>query len=257
MQQKSPSPLSRGLFLIFKFFFSFRYKRVKIADPEQLETKNTIIIANHAQLNGPIIAQLCLPDNIYIWANGQMVKPRDVPKYAMDDFFPYKKGWTRIFYKIASYLLAPLLPCVMANGRVIPVYHDIRMAATVKNTIKRLSEGKNVMIFPECHEKKNNIVNCFREQFVDVASLYYKRTGEKIRFLPMYIAPKLDLCCFGKSTIFDPEEELAAERSRIAEHLSQEITRIARQLPEHKVIPFDNISHREYITNKDVDLIPK
>lgn len=256
MGAKKASLPSKILFKTLKFFAKIKYRNMEIVGIEKIQKPGTIIVANHAQLNGPIIAELFMPENCYIWANGQMTDFKEVPSYAMEDFFPYKKGWRRIFFKIASYLMAPILPCIMKNARAIPVYHDIRLAATIKNTVKKLSLGNNILIFPEKHEKQNNIVNQFREHFVDVARIYHKRTGKSLRFVPMYIAPKLDVCLFGDEIVFNPNEEIAIERHKICQHLTEEITRIGRKMPNHTVIPFDNISRKDYISNKDVNQVP-
>ena len=256
MSDKKTSLFSKAVFGIFSFFAKIKYRRVKIHNASLLDEENTIVIANHAQLNGPIIAQLHLDERYHIWANWQMFFLREVPSYTMRDFFPYKSGWTRPFYKIASYLLAPLMPCMMKNARAVPVYHDVRMASTVKNTLRLLSEGRGIVIFPEKHERHNNILNAFESQFVNLAKVYYRRTGERIRFLPMYIAPDLDGCYFGDAVYYDPDSDIEAERQRISAHLSGEITRVARELPLHTVIPFDNISSRRYLSNKDTDKLP-
>lgn len=255
MQKKRTSLPSKFVFKILKFFVSIKYRKIKIDGLEDLPECDTIIVANHAQLNGPIIAELFMPENCYIWANGQMTDFREVPSYAMEDFFPYKKGWKRVFYKIASYLMAPLLPCIIKNARAIPVYHDIRLASTIKNTIRKLSAGKIILIFPEKHEKRNNIINQFREHFVDVARIYHRRTGKTISFIPMYIAPKLNYCCFGKKILFDPNADISFERHRITEFLEEEITSLGRSMPDHIVIPFDNISRGQYVSNKETNHI--
>lgn len=256
MQNKKTSLLSKAIFRIFRFFAKIAYRKTKIIGIENIPSSNTVIVANHAQLNGPIIAELFMPEDCYIWANGQMVNFREVPSYAMEDFFPFKKGLQRPVFKLASYILAPLLPCIINNARVIPVYHDARIASTFRTTVKMLSKGKNILIFPECHEKCNNIINCLRDNFVDVARLYYKRTGIALRFVPMYISPELDRCYFGEGINYDPSSDAVGERHRITEHLAAEITRIGRSLPEHTVVPFDNISRKKYISNKAFDSIP-
>ncbi len=257
MYDKKTSFLSKTVYKIFELSARIRYRRTKIVNSEAMQEKNTIIIANHAQLNGPIMSHLFLPENYYIWANGQMFEMAEVPSYAMDDFFPYKRGWSRPFYKIASYLLAPLMPCIMENSRTVPVYHDARMASTVKRTIRLLAKGNNIVIFPEKHEKRNSIINMFRDQFVDIARLYYRRTGELIRFQPMYIAPTLNCCYMGDPICYNPNSDIESERCRISEYLAGEITKIGRSLPEHTVVPFDNISRKEYISNKETEMLKK
>ena len=256
MQSKKTSLPSRVVFKTFNFTGKIAYRKTKIIGIENIPAENTVIVANHAQLNGPIIAQLFMPENCYIWANGQMFDPRDVPSYAMEDFFPFKNKVQRPIFRVASYILAPLMPCIIKNARAIPVYHDARIVSTFKRTIKMLSEGRNILIFPECHEKCNNIINRFRDNFVDVARLYYKRTGSLLKFVPMYIAPNLHRCYFGREIDYNPLSEAVEERHRITEHLASEITRLGRSLPEHTVIPFDNISSKKYISNKAFDSLP-
>ena len=52
---------------------------------------------------------------------------------------------------------------------------------TFKNTVKKLQEGKSVVIFPEHDVKHNHIVYEFQDKFIDIAKLYYKRTGIVLR----------------------------------------------------------------------------
>ena len=93
-----------------------------------------------------------------------------------------------------------------------------------------------MVIFPEHDVKHNHIVYDFQDKFIDIAKLYYKKTGTAIAFVPMYIAPKLKKLCLGKPIRFDPEETMENERSRICNYLMEEITALAERLPEHTVI---------------------
>ena len=256
-KRRKSSVISRVVFRIFKFFARLFYKKTEIIGLDKAHTNDVIFVANHAQLNGPIIGELFMPENCYIWANGQMVRAREVPKYAMEDFFPYKRGLTRPFYKLASYLLAPLLPCIINNARAIPVFRDARIVSTLKNTVRHLSEGNTILIFPECHEKRNNIVNEFQKNFVEVARLYHRRFKRTISFVPMYIAPDLGKVYVGEGISFDPLSDPSCEKERIVNYLMSSITAMGRSLPEHTVVPFDNISRKQYITNKNVDALPE
>ena len=116
-------------------------------------------------------------------------------------------------------------------------------------TVKRLAEGANVVIFPEHNVPHNHIINDFQKRFIDVAKLYHKRTGKAVSFVPMYIAPKLKKMYLGKPVRFSPDEPLEEERIRICNYLMEEITSIARSLPEHTVIPYQNIPRKNYPKN--------
>jgi hypothetical protein len=95
------------------------------------------------------------------------------------------------------------------------------------------------------------------EFFVDVAKLYYKKTKVELTFVPMYIAPKLNTMYIGKGICYNSENNIEEERTRICAYLSNEITKIARNLPEHIVVPYRNIPKKYYLTNKDITEVPK
>ena len=117
--------------------------------------------------------------------------------------------------------------------------------------MQRLQEGNHLIIFPEKDEHYNNIVYEFQDRFIDLARMYYRRTGTALQFVPMYIAPALKTTYLGKPVTFDPAAKIDDERERIASYLKEEITRIARDLPEHTVVPYRNIPKRLWPKNTD------
>ena len=225
------------------------YPKMEICGIENLSGEPVIIAANHTQMNGPIACELNFPENRYTWCAGQMMKLKEVPAYAYQDFWSQKPKAVRWFYRLASYAIAPLSVIVFNNANTIPVYRDVRILTTLRTTMNRLVEGANVVIFPEYDEKFNNILYQFQEGFVDVARLYYKKTGKELCFVPMYIAPKLKQMHIGKPIRFCAETPIEQERKRICDYLMQEITSIAVSLPPHTVIPYRNIPKRDYPTN--------
>ena len=173
-----------------------------------------------------------------------------VPEYAFRDFWSQKPKWTHPFYKLLSYIIAPVSVCVFSNARTIGVYHDTRILSTFKSTVKMLQEGKSVVIFPEQDVKHNHIVYDFQDKFIDIAKLYYKKTGKELSFVPMYIAPKLKKLCLGRPVTFNAAEAMDTQRSRICTYLMDEITAIAEALPEHTVVPYRNIRKKDYPSNR-------
>ena len=182
---------------------------------------------------------------------------KEVPAYAFRDFWSQKPKWTHPFYRCLSYLIAPLAACIFTNARTVAVYRDNRALSTFKESVRHLSAGHNLLIFPEKDEKFNHILYRFQENFIDVAKLYYKKSGVPLTFVPMYIAPKLRSAYLGTPTVFDPTAEISEERHRIASYLAKEITRLACGLPRHTVVPYRNIKKSHYLTNQDVTEVPK
>ena len=245
MSQQKKSVVFRFIKWCVKVF----YPKTHVEGVGNLPDEPVIIVGNHCQMNGPIVGELYVPGEPYIWCAGEMMHAADVPEYAFRDFWSQKPRWTHPFYKLLSYIITPLSVCIFNNARTIGVYHDARILSTFKNTVKKLEEGKSVVIFPEHDVKHNHIVYDFQDKFIDIAKLYYKKTGKELQFVPMYIAPKLKKICLCKPIRFNAAESMAAERSRICHYLMDEITAVAESLPEHTVIPYRNIPKKYYPSN--------
>lgn len=252
MQEKQISPAYR----VIKWFIKQGYPQMDVSGIENLPDEAAVIVANHAQMNGPIACELYFPGNRYTWCAGQMMHLNDVPAYAYADFWSQKPKYSRWFYKVLSYLIAPLSVCVFNNADTIGVYRDSRIISTFKNTVNKLQEGANIIIFPEHDVKHNHIIYDFQDRFIDVARLYYKRTGKELHFVPMYIAPKLRKMYLGKPIQFRASEPIDSERRRICDYLMEEITEIACHLPEHTVIPYRNIPKKDYPSNIPKEAYP-
>lgn len=241
---------SYPIYLVIKTLVRLFYPKMQVVGDENLPNTPSLIVGNHTQMNGPIACELYFPGNHYTWCAGQMMHMKEVPAYAYQDFWSGKPKATRWLYKLLSYLIAPVSVCVFNNANTIGVYRDGRGLSTFKNTVKRLSEGANVVIFPESGAEYNHIVTQFQDKFVDVARLYYKKTGQAVPFVPLYIAPKLKTMYIGKPIIFDPNAPIEEERRRLCDYLMSQITAMAVSLPEHTVVPYRNIPKKYYPSNK-------
>lgn len=237
------------LFKAIKRIVLLFYPKIEVVGTENLPDEASVIVGNHSQMHGPIACELYFPGKRYIWCAGQMMHLKDVPTYAYQDFWSGKPKYTRWFYKLLSYIIAPLSVVVFNNAHTIGVYRDNRILSTFKNTVNGLQEGANVVIFPEHDVEYNHILCEFQDRFIDIARLYYKRTGMELSFVPMYIAPYLNKMYLGKPVRFCASKPIEQERKRICDCLMSEITEIACNLPRHTVVPYRNIRKKYYSFN--------
>ena len=244
----------RWLYLAIKWCVKTVYPKIRVEGLENLPEDGAIIVGNHCKMNGPISSELYAPGKHYTWCAGEMMELKAVPEYAYEDFWSGKPKWCRPFYKLLSYLIAPLSVCVFNNAETIGVYHDARIISTFRQTVKALQEGANVVIFPEHNEPYDHIICRFQEKFIDVAKLCYKRTGKAVSFVPMYLAPALKTMYLGKPVVFRPEAPMEEERTRIAGELMAAVSSMAQSLPRHRVIPYKNVPKKQHPYNIAPDM---
>ena len=246
---KKKNGFSYICYRIIRFLVWVFYPKITVEGLDNLPDEPCVVVGNHTQMNGPICGEIYFPGKRKIWCAHQMMYIKEVPQYAFTDFWSGKPKGTHWFYRILSYLIAPISACVFTNANTIPVFRDNRLLATFKQTVSALEENANVIIFPECYEPHNHIIYQFQDRFIDVAKLYYKRTGKALPFVPLYIAPKLKKMYLGKPVYFSPDMPMEEQRQKICSYLMDEITRIAVNLPRHIVVPYPNIAKREYNVN--------
>lgn len=247
-QRKKP-----WLFRAIRYVISVLYPRMEVVGLDKLSDEPCIIVGNHAQLHGPIACELYLAEDCFIWCAAPMMKLKEVPAYAYKDFWSQKPKALRPFFKVLSYIIAPLSVLIFNNARTVAVYRDNRVLSTFKESVSKLKDGKRIVIFPE-HDKAHNRILCdFQEGFVDLAALYYRRTGKELAFVPLYIAPDLKKMYLGDPIPFSGETPIAQERRRICDGMMKAITDMAEGLPEHTVIPYLNIPKRLYPKNRKTE----
>lgn len=242
--------LSRGVYRVIRALVKLCYPKCRVEGLEHLPDGGCIVVGNHAKMNGPILSELYIPGDRAIWTAGEMFHLKEVPAYAYADFWSGKPKHSRPFYRMLSCLIAPLSVCVFNNAHTIPVYHDARILSTFRETIARLKDGARIIIFPEHGVKHDHIVNEFQERFVEVAALYHRRTGQRLAFVPMYVAPALHAAFLAKPVWYDPSADKRAEQHRIAAVLMDRIRETAEALPPHTVVPYDNVPKHQYPKNR-------
>ncbi len=239
------------LYKVVKWFVWLFSPKFKVDGAESLPNEPALIVGNHTQMYGPIACEFYTPGKHYTWCAGEMMNIKTVPKYAFRDFWSQKPKYTHPFYKALSYIIAPLASLIFNNANTIAVFRDTRILSTFKSTVNKLKDGANVVVFPEQDVKYNNIIYDFQDKFIDIARLYYKKTGKSLYFVPLYIAPNLKKMCIGKPIQFDSTADIDSERDRICKYLMSQITDIARSLPLHTVVPYRNIPKKFYPKNKE------
>ena len=214
------------------------YRKYSAEGLDKLPEEAVILVGNHSQAHGPLVGELRLPFPRKTWCASEMMERSQVADYAFRDFWSQNPKWTHPFYKALAHAIVPLSVLLFNHAETIPVYRDSRVLSTFRATIQSLEAGTSVLIFPEHDQRCNHILDDFQDHFIDVAKLYYRRSGKALAFVPLYICPALRKLCFGAPVRYDPAAPIAAERARIKAELTRRITELADSLPPHRVVPY-------------------
>ncbi len=224
----------------------------KIEGAENLPDGPAIVIGNHSQAFGPIAAELYFPKKHYTWCISDMMEKDCVADYAYSDFWSRKPVLIRPVFRLFSYMLPRVSEIVFTNADTLPVYRDKRIMKTFQLSAEKLEEGSAVVIFPEEYAEYNNIVHRFQRGFVHVAKYYYRQTKKPVPFVPMYVCPELGKLVFGEPIWYSPELSSDKEAERICTYLQDAISELAYALPRHHVVPYPNVSKRNYPVNERI-----
>ena len=216
----------------------FFYRKYRCVGAEQIPDEAVIFVGNHSQAHGPLAGEFYMPVPRKTWCASQMMERKEVAAYAYQDFWAQNPKWTLWFYKGLSHAIVPLSVLLFNHAETIPVYRDSRVLSTFRATVQALEAGTSVLIFPEKNGTHNNILYEFQDHFIDVAKLWYKRTGKALAFVPLYVCPARKTLNFGEAVRFDPAAPMDAERERICNTLKARIRAMAEALPRHRVVPY-------------------
>lgn len=232
------------LYLLLLNLAKLVYKKRKLINFNSSQV--CIYVGNHCQLHSPIDFELSFPQKKKIWCISEVMNFRSAPNYMVNELTKHKGKKVRWFYKMLSYFFCPLLTFILNNADTIPVYKDSRISQTFNSSLNALEKGESIIIFPECHKKYNNIICEFEKNFVFLAKLFYKKTGKSICFIPFYNSPKLKTIIFGSPIEYNPKVNLNEQKQSICTYLMESITSLARSLPTHTVIPYENVNKKFY-----------
>lgn len=238
------------IYLVIKRIVAMVTPVFKTEDEANIPDGPVIVVGNHSQAYGPIAVELYFPRKHYTWCISDMMEKDRVADYAYTDFWSKKPAPFRQFFRLLSYLLPTLSEIIFTNADTIPVYRDKRIMKTFQISCEKLQNGASVVIFPEEYTEYNNIVHRFQRGFVHVAKYYHRQTKKPVPFVPMYVCPELKKMVFGEPIWYDPTNKSDEESERICSYLQDHISEMAYKMPRHHVVPYPNVSKKNYPVNE-------
>lgn len=209
-----------------------RHKMVHLDHIRQDSDNPLVFLGNHAEIYGPIASALCFPVPVRFWVISHMMgRSGDVREYLYENTFS-KKTFLPVFVrKLLARLMGWLSVNVMCGLNSIPVYRDspMKLRMTLRKSVEALENGDNLMIFPEHPDGKyvKGSVSEFSPGFLMLAEAWWKKTGKKLRILPVFANRTERTFTFGEEICYEPANGFAAEQERILKEARNQMLRMA------------------------------
>ncbi len=216
-------------------FHRIRGKENVPNDPE----RSMIFVCNHGEIYGPIVTNLYVPFSFRPWVISEMMDVNAIATRCAEGTFTLWNLPAKWRMPIAR-AVAPFMAWIMRSVDAIPVYYQepAKLRQTFRESISAMEAGDNILLFPENsddtpdHHYKVSGVSHFFTGFTMLGPMYYRKTGKRAIFVPIYADKKKRILTFGQATEYDPDNEPDAERDRLCEHLRGEMLKFAGEEDE-------------------------
>lgn len=209
-----------------------RHKMVNLDHVITDESNPIVFLGNHAEIYGPIASALCFPIPVRFWVISRMMfYKKDVRAYLYENTFS-KKTFLPVFVrKLLAWYLGWLSVNIMNSLRAIPVYRDspMQLRQTLRESVEALEHGENLMIFPEHPEGKyvKGGISELSPGFIMLAEAWWKKSGKKLRFMPVYANREKRTFTFGNEIVYEPVNGFASEQERVLKEAYEQLVSLS------------------------------
>lgn len=191
-----------------------------------------IYTANHLGATGPIAVILSLPVRLYPWARAENTDLARAPLYLYDDFVhPTLHVNGRAGLALAAAIARLAVPLINGLGAIPMEGSERQHVAAFRRSLALLSEGKNVLIFPEDRDLPPDAetgIHGFRCGFSQLCAMFERTTGRRLPVYPMAVSSARRVVLIGQALFLQPHGRRRDGIERLREQLQEEVGRLYR-----------------------------
>ena len=137
-------------FRLMKKIMKCRYKEPKFIYLGEKITNGGIILSNHEGTDAPMSLEIYCDAPLRMWGASEMNSGL-IPmyKYQTRVYYHEKKGWNLHLARLFCLLASPLTNLFYKGLNLISTYRDGRFLKTIRESIKAIETGDNIVIYPE------------------------------------------------------------------------------------------------------------
>lgn len=117
---------------------------------------------------------------------------------------------------------------------MIPTYHDLRMGKNIQSSCNKLTEGENILIFPENSDDGYfDVLTEYFGGFYILAKRYYEKTGKNVKIYNMYYKKKTNELIIDKPCEISELLKLNKSHNEIAEIMKNRANELSSITNKH------------------------
>ena len=221
-------------FRILKKIMKVRYKEPRFVYLGERFDKGALILSNHEGTDSPMSLEIYCDKHIRMWGSYEMNSGlAKLYKYQTEVYYHEKKHWNIHLARLFCILASPLTMLFYSGFDLISTYKDIRFTKTIRESIRALNSGDNIVVFPE--DSTNGYLaelEGFHMGFVLLADICLRRGMD----IPIYVSyfRKSDLTyIFDAPVNYSVLKEMYNSREEIARYLCHRCNELGKmQLDE-------------------------
>ena len=175
-----------------------------------------VFIGNHAGAFGPLEMTTKFPtwDRQCLWCNEGIMNRKTCPDYIRHDYWwPEDSRLAGLWSAVLPPVVACILPPILRSAPMIPVFHDMRITRTFRESVQRMAEGKHIVIFPEQADGYQSHKEELSMGWLTLCPMAAARLGKPIRIYPVHVDYHAHVFRVAPPVVYDtsrtPEEQSA------------------------------------------------
>ena len=224
----------KAYFEFMKKIMKVRYKQPRYVYLGEEINGPSVILSNHEGTDAPMALEIYLDKPIRMWGahemNSGLIK---MYKYQSRVYYHEKKHWNIHLARLFCLIASPLTNLFYSGLDLISTYRDARFIKTIRETVKSLKQGDNIVIFPEMSDKGYLAeLEGFHGGFVLLAE-QCKKEGIDIPIYVSYFRKDINTYVFDAPIKYSELLDKYKTRDEIAKYLCLRCNELGKmQLPE-------------------------
>ena len=203
------------------------------------EDGQMILVCNHGELYGPVVANLYIPVSFRPWVISNMMDKEAIIEHVYQGTMVRQKWLPERWKRPLLRRVAPLVMWIFGSLEAIPVYRGKprELMQTFRQTIEAMQAGDNILLFPENGEEQDDTGKGYASEgvgqlytgFAMIARMYWTKTRKRAAFIPVYASRRTRTLTIGKGILYDPDAPANDEKLRIVRELTDSMTELYKK----------------------------